>query len=61
MNLTLEEIKDTITALQGYDFFLLQVSKSKVRPIKERNRAKEDMIVIDNLIQKFKKIEKEKF
>lgn len=61
MNLTLEEIKDTITALQGYDFFLLQVSKSKVRPIKERQRAKEDMVVIDNLIQKFKKIEKENF
>lgn len=61
MNLTVEEVKNTITALQGYNFFLLQVSKSKVRPIKERNRANEDMIVIDNLIQKFKKIEKENF
>ena len=55
-NLSTEEIKDTISALSAYNFVLLQISKSKLRTKKERKNAKDDIIVVDNLIEKYKKI-----
>lgn len=53
---TIIDIQDTITALKGYNFFLLQVSKSKIRPKKERNNAKDDIKVIERLINKYENI-----
>lgn len=55
-NLSTEEIKDTISALSAYNFVLLQISKSKLRTKKERKNAKDDIIVVYNLIEKYKKI-----
>lgn len=55
-NLSTEEIKDTISALIAYNFVLLQISKSKLRTKKERKNAKDDIIVVYNLIEKYKKI-----
>lgn len=50
------DIKDTITALEGYNFFLQQVSKSRLRSSKERKNASNDIKVIDRLIKKYKVI-----
>ena len=50
------DIKDTITALEGYNFFLHQVSKSRLRSTKERKNASNDIKVIDRLIKKYKEI-----
>lgn len=55
-NLSTEEIKDTISALSAYNFVLFQISKSKLRTKKERKNAKDDIIVVGNLIEKYKKI-----
>lgn len=57
--LTKEDYLNTMTALKSYNFFLLQVSKSKIRPVKERKNAEKDIYVIDNLIEKFKNMGKE--
>lgn len=56
LGFTKEDIQDTISCLKGYNFFLLQVSKSKVRTKKERINAKEDIEVISLLIEKYKKL-----
>ena len=36
------DLSDTVTALKSYNFFLLQVSKSKMRSRKERKNALDD-------------------
>lgn len=57
--LTKEDYLNTMTAFKSYNFFLLQVSKSRLRPLKERKNAEKDILVIDNLIEKFKNMGKE--
>lgn len=57
--LSKEEYLDTITALKSYKFFLQHISKSRVRPLKERKNAEKDILVIDNLIRKFINLGKE--
>lgn len=47
------DLSDTLTALKSYNFFLLQVSKSKMRSRKERKNALDDIKVIERLIKNY--------
>ena len=47
------DLSDTLTALKCYNFFLLQVSKSKMRSRKERKNALDDIKVIERLIKNY--------
>ncbi len=47
------DLSDTVTALKSYNFFLLQVSKSKMRSRKERKNALDDIKVIERLIKNY--------
>ncbi len=47
------DLSDTLTALKSYNFFLLQVSKSKMRSMKERKNALDDIKVIERLIKNY--------
>lgn len=47
------DLSDTVTALKGYNFFLLQVSKSKMHSRKERKNALDDIKVIERLIKNY--------
>ena len=49
----INDLSDTITALKSYNYFLLQVSKSKLRTRKERKNALDDIKVIDRLIKNY--------
>lgn len=47
------DLSNTLTALKSYNFFLLQVSKSKMRSRKERKNALDDIKVIERLIKNY--------
>lgn len=47
------DLSDTVTALKGYNLFLSQVSKSKMRSRKERKNALDDIKVIERLIKNY--------
>ena len=47
------DLSDTLAALKSYNFFLLQVSKSKMRSRKERKNALDDIKVIERLIKNY--------
>ena len=47
------DLSDTLTALKSYNFFLLQVSKSKMRSRKERKNALDDIKLIERLIKNY--------
>lgn len=47
------DLSDTVTALKSYNYFLLSVSKSKMRTKKERKNATEDIKIIERLIKNY--------
>lgn len=52
-----EEIKELLSALEGYNFMLLQISKNRVVPVKKRKQCELGMVSVGNLINKIKNYE----